>query len=99
MNFGIMYVLFVYLVVIILMCSNKFSIATCAVTCAVLLQLGGITTFNETWAGLLNSSVVMMASMFVVAAGLSRTSLLKKLSNNIIKPGASDTKKIGRAHV
>ena len=92
MNFGIMYVLFVYLVVIILMCSNKFSIATCAVTCAVLLQLGGITTFNETWAGLLNSSVVMMASMFVVAAGLSRTSLLKKLSNNIIKPGASDTK-------
>lgn len=77
MNFGIMYVLFVYLVVIILMCSNKFSIATCAVTCAVLLQLGGITTFNETWAGLLNSSVVMMASMFVVAAGLSRTSLLK----------------------
>lgn len=92
MNFGIMYVLFVYLVVIILMCSNKFSIATCAVTCAVLLQLGGITTFNETWAGLLNSSVVMMASMFVVAAGLSRTSLLKKLSNNIIKPGTSDTK-------
>ena len=29
MNFGIMYVLFVYLVVIVLMCSNKFSIATC----------------------------------------------------------------------
>ena len=54
--------------------------------------VGGITTFKETWAGLLNSSVVMMASMFVVAAGLSKTSLLKKLSNNIIKPGASDTK-------
>ena len=65
MNFGIMYVLFVYLVVIVLMCSNKFSIATCAVTCAVLLQLGGITTFNETWAGLLNSSVVMLSLIHI----------------------------------
>ena len=92
MNFGIMYVILVYVIVIALMITNKFSIATCAVTCAVLLQLGGITTFEETWEGLLNSSTVMMASMFVVAGGLSKTSLLKRLSNNIIKPGASDTK-------
>lgn len=92
MNFGIAYVLIVYAIVVGMMISNKFSIATCAVTCAVLLQAGGVTSFKETWAGLLNSSVVMMASMFVVAAGLSKTSILKKLSNNIIKPGSSDTK-------
>jgi len=92
MNFGIAYVLFVYVVVVILMCTNKFTIATCAVTCSTLLMLGGVTNFKETWAGLTNSSVIMMASMFVVAAGLSKTSLLKKLSNNIIKPGSSDTK-------
>ncbi len=92
MNFGIAYVLAVYAFVVILMCSNKFTIATCAVTCATLLMLGGVTNFSETWAGLTNSSVIMMASMFVVAAGLSKTSLLKKLSSNIIKPGSSDTK-------
>ena len=92
MNTGIAYVLFVYAVVVILMCTNKFSIATCAVTCATLLMAGGVTSFKETWAGLTNSSVIMMASMFVVAAGLSKTSLLKKLPNNIIKPGSSDTK-------
>ncbi|MBQ9047027.1 MAG: anion permease [Solobacterium sp.] len=92
MNFGLIYVLVVYLIVIALMCSNKFSIATCAVTCATLLQLGGVVTFKEAWAGLSNSSVIMMAAMFVVAAGLSKTSILKKLSGNIIKPGSSDTK-------
>ena len=92
MNTGIAYVLFVYAVVVILMCTNKFSIATCAVTCATLLMAGGVTSFKETWAGMTNSSVIMMASMFVVAAGLSKTSLLKKLSSNIIKPGSSDTK-------
>lgn len=92
MNLGIAYVLGVYILVIALMCTNKFSIATCAITCAVLLELGGITTFKETWAGLLNSSTVMMAAMFIVAAGLSKTSLLKRLSRSIIKPGSSDTK-------
>ena len=83
---------FVFFLVIVLLCSGKFRISTVAILSAAVLEASGILNFKETWSGLLNSSVVLMASMFLVAHGLSKTSLISKLSRSAIKPGASDTK-------
>lgn len=86
---------FTFFLVIILLSSGKFRIATVAMMAAIILEASGILTFKETWSGLTNSSVILMASMFLVAHGLSKTSLISKLSRSMIKPGASD-KKISR---
>lgn len=83
---------FTFFLVIILLSSGKFRIATVAMMAAIILEASGILTFKETWSGLTNSSVVLMASMFLVAHGLSKTSLISKLSRSMIKPGSSDTK-------
>lgn len=80
----------VFIGVIVLLSSGKFRIATVAIFSAVVLEASGILTFKETWAGLSNSSVVLMAAMFIVAHGLSKTGLISWLSRSMIKPGASD---------
>ena len=82
----------VFFAVIILLSSGKFRISTVAILAAVIFEASGILTFEETWAGLMNTSVVLMASMFLVAHGLSKTSLISRLSRSMIKPGSSDTK-------
>jgi len=92
MTWQLSFVLGLFLVLAIMMCSGKFAISTCAMLCAVTLQISGILTFKEVWAGLSNSSVVMMSGMFIVGEGLGRTSLLKKISRAIIKDGSSDRK-------
>lgn len=92
MGWQMYFTFFVFFMVIILLSSGKFRIPTVAILAAAVLEASGILTFQETWAGLLNSSVVLMASMFLVAHGLSKTSLISKLSRSAIKPGSSDTK-------
>lgn len=81
----------VFVIFTFLTMSGKFSIATSAMFCAISLFATGILTFGEAFAGFSNSSVIMMGSMFIVAAGLSKTSLLTRLSRSIIKPNSSDT--------
>ncbi len=71
---------------------NKFSFGTVAIFTAVALQATGVLTGEETWAGLSNSTVIMMAGMFIVGAGLAKTSLLSKISRSMIKPDSSDRK-------
>jgi sodium-dependent dicarboxylate transporter 2/3/5 len=92
MNLQMYFVFFVFLAVIVMLSSGKFRIATVAITAAVVLEASGILDFKETWSGLTNTSVILMASMFLVAHGLSKTSLINRLSRSMIKPGSSDTK-------
>lgn len=73
-----------------LVLTGKVKIHVAVLLIPIILEVTGVLTFEEAWGGLTNSSVIMMASMFVVCSALNRTSLISKLSRTIIKPGASD---------
>lgn len=85
-------ILIVFLIFISLVISGKAKIHVAAMIIPIVFEITGVLTFQEAWSGLTNSSVVMMASMFVVAAGLNKTDLVSKLSRALIKPGSSDFK-------
>lgn len=91
MNWQIWFIIILFVFIAVMMASQKFSLATVSLCCAVALEASGILNFKEAWGGLLQSSVVMMASMFVVGHALTKTSLLKRATHSLIKPGASDT--------
>lgn len=81
-----------FLFFIALVLTGKAKIHVAALSIPIILELTGVLTFEEAWNGLTNSSVIMMASMFVVAAGLNKTDLIGKLSLAVIRPGSSDLK-------
>lgn len=85
-------VLAIFVVFIALILSGKVKIHVAAMMIPVALELTGILSFSDVWGGLLNSSVVMMASMFVVGSAISKTSLISRMSKSLIKPGSSDVK-------
>ncbi len=82
--------LVIFVLTIIGFSCNKFTLGTVAIFAAIALEVTGVLTAAETWAGLANSTVVMMASMFLLGAGLSKTRLLSTLSRKMIKPGSAD---------
>ena len=90
MTTDIAIVLAVFLLFVVLILSGKVKIHVAAMVIPVALELTGVLEFKDAWGGLLNSSIVMMASMFVVGAAISKTSLISRMSKALIKPGASD---------
>ena len=75
---GIVLLTFVIFVVLIL--SNKVKIDLAAMAIPIILEVTQILDFGEAWSGLVNNSVIMMASMFVVGAAVGKTSLLGKMT-------------------
>lgn len=85
-------VLIVFLAFIALILSGKAKIHVAALMIPIVLEITQVLTFKEAWGGLTNSSVIMMASMFVVGAAVGKTSLISRFSKAVIKPGSSDFK-------
>ena len=85
-------VLGIFLLFLILILSGKVKIHVAAMMIPIALEMTGVLGFKDAWGGLLNSSVVMMASMFVVGAAIGKTNIITNLSKALIKPGASDFK-------
>ena len=85
-------VLVVFLAFIALILSGKVKIHVAALMIPIVLEITQVLTFKEAWSGLSNSSVIMMASMFVVGAAVGKTSLISRFSKAVIKPGSSDFK-------
>ena len=83
-------VLFIFLVVIVMLLSGKVPIPAAAIFCAVSLQATGVLKAGQAWAGFSNTTCVMFAGMFVVSAGLAKTSLLSKLTGRLFRAGSSD---------
>lgn len=90
MTTQILIVLIVFLLFIALILSGKTKIHVAALMIPIVLEITQVLTFKEAWGGLTNSSVIMMASMFVVGAAVGKTSLISRFSKALIKPGASD---------
>lgn len=85
-------VLATFLIFVVLILSGKVKIDLAAMAIPIILEVSQVLNFSEAWSGLVNNSVIMMASMFIVGAAVGKTSLLGKMSGAIIKPGASDLK-------
>lgn len=85
-------VLVVFLAFVALILSGKAKIHVAAMMIPIVLGITQVLTFKEAWSGLTNSSVIMMASMFVVGAAVGKTSLISRFSKAVIKPGSSDFK-------
>lgn len=85
-------VLFTFLAFAGLILSGKVKIHVAALLIPIVLEITGVLSFKEAWGGLTNSSVIMMASMFVVGAAIGKTSILSRMSTTLIKPGSSDFK-------
>lgn len=90
MQIGILFITFAAFFGLVV--SGKVKIHVAAMLIPIVLEITGVLKFEEAWGGLTNSSVIMMASMFVVAAGLNKTDLVANLSKAVIRPGASDIK-------
>lgn len=83
-------VLITFLVFAVAAFSGKVKIHVAAMLIPIILEITGVLTFEETWAGLVNSSVIMMAAMFVVAAGLNKTDVVVRMSRLVLKSNSSD---------
>ena len=81
----------VFILFVLFVLSGKVPMQLSALAIPIILEATGVLTTSEAWAGLANSSVLMMASMFLVGAALSKTDVVSKLSRSVIKPGSSDT--------
>lgn len=63
---------------------NKFPMGLTALASMVLLVLTGCLEGKEALSGFSNTNNIVIASMFVVAAGLNRTQFIDKLSDKIV---------------
>lgn len=85
--------------IIIFVCSlilyavNKFSMGTVGMITLAALLVTGCLSPKEALSYFANKNVILMFSMFVVSAGLSRTSFLEKFSNTIVKLARGSFKK------
>ena len=78
-------VLCIFLLFIALILSGKTKIHVAAMMIPVALEITGVLGFKDAWGGMLNSSIVMMAGMFVVGAAVGKTSIVSRLSRTLIK--------------
>lgn len=60
---------------------GKFSFALVSVVGITILQIGGVLTPQEAWAGFSDKSVVLTVALFVLGGGLSKTSLITRLKH------------------
>lgn len=85
--------LIVFVFTIVMFIINKFPLWLTALTGMLLMCVTGCITAEEALSGFANPTAITMVSMFVVAAGLSRTQMIHKISNLAYKvSGGSFTK-------
>ena len=64
---------------------NKWPLALVSMTSLTLLSITGCLSPEETLASFSNEAVIVMGAMMVIAAGLSRTQMLHKLTNLVYR--------------
>ena len=94
MSMEVMIVFVVGILMIAGFCSGKLSYPAVAMAVIVVLEVTGILSAKEAWGGFASSTAILFASMFVLAAGLSKTSLLSKLATVIVPEGSSERRAV-----
>ena len=63
-----------------------------AVFCCLALEITGVLSSAEAWAGFGNTTVFLFASIFILGAGLMKTSFIIKIQKLLQKIGSSEKK-------
>ena len=84
--------LIIGVVVVALFVWGKIPYGLTAVLCAVALQLTGVLTAAEAWGGFSNTTVFIFGAIFILGAGLTKTSFLDKIKGIVNGLGGSEFK-------
>lgn len=90
-------VIIVFVVAVLMIagfCSGKLSYPAVAISVIVVLELTHVLDTKTAWAGFSSSTAILFASMFVLAAGLAKTSLLPTLAHLIVPEGSSERRAV-----
>ncbi|MCR5370524.1 MAG: anion permease [Clostridium sp.] len=90
MSYELTATLIILIIMMVMFISNRFSFGGIAIMVICMLELSGVLTPKEAWNGLLNSSIPLVVSMFMLSAGLAKTSLLHKITKIMVRPDAND---------
>lgn len=74
-----------FAIMVILFLSRKIPMAFSALIAMVLLIITGCIDANSALATFGSTTVITMASMYIVAAGLARTQMINKMSNALLE--------------
>lgn len=77
--------LLIFLFMVIMFIWNKFPMSFSAIAVMMLLVLTGCIDGTDAIATFGSSTVITMVSMYIVAAGLSRTQMINKISRGLLK--------------
>lgn len=77
--------LIIFALTVISFMAGYFSMATTALISMILLVFTGCIDAKTALSGFSNSNTIIMASMFVISAGFSRTQMVSKLSSMVAK--------------
>ena len=94
MTTSVMIVFAIAVLMLVGFISGKLSYPAVAIGVIVALELTGILSTKEAWAGFSSSTAILFASMFVLSAGLAKTSLLPKLAKVIVPEGSSERRAV-----
>ena len=94
MTTSVMIVLAIAVLMLAGFISGKFSYPAVAIAVIVALQITGILSVKDAWAGFSSSTAILFGAMFVLSAGLAKTSLLPKLATLIVPEGSSERRAV-----
>ncbi|WP_343328423.1 SLC13 family permease [Polaribacter staleyi] len=81
-------------ITIILFVSGKIRPDIVAITSMMALSMTGVLTVGETFSGFSNSSIILIAGLFIVGEAMSRTGLTSWLGNKIIVLSKNNSNKL-----
>lgn len=87
MNIQLIITLLVMLLMIIGFLSGKFKLGLVAMAATTVLCLTGVLEFGEAYANFANKNVLMIGGMFILAGALSKTSLVPRMRDFLMKHG------------
>ena len=89
----------IFAIMVILFLSRKIPMAFSALIAMVLLIITGCIDANSALATFGSTTVITMASMYIVAAGLARTQMINKMSNALLKATSGSFTKVLMTYV
>ena len=89
----------IFALMVILFLTNKIPMAFSALIAMMLLIITGCIDYESALATFGSTTVITMASMYIVAAGLSRTQMINKMSNALLKATSGSFTKVLATYV
>jgi solute carrier family 13 (sodium-dependent dicarboxylate transporter), member 2/3/5 len=89
----------IFAVMIVLFLTNKIPMAFSALIAMMLLIITGCIDYETALSTFGSTTVITMASMYIVAAGLARTQMINKMSNTLLKATSGSFTKVLATYV